>query len=288
MFCQLGTTVFDGLKSFVNWGEESEAIVVELALIGRKPKLEGAALTLDTLNLSLFLHQEFCVVEDEITSLKTSLKNYTILPLLLGNGKYVGDYVIVQMSVIRTQMDAQGNTYAATVAITLKESVPDNKLDQQQQQAVTNGFATGDKKPAVKSARVNKPNCNQTITSYIQTIKANAGKVDSLVRAYAGNSLQASLINTCALSIQQAAAKIVDATNTSGNCVYQNANLSSNAASVKAKAGFVMADTSGTASQLLLQVAQTKKDNDELQAAVKLLVSSANSVTQKVITRNGG
>lgn len=184
MFFQLGTRQYNGLKSFASFGEDSEAIVVEYALIGRKPRLQGVANSLNSISLSFFFHQEFCVVKDEINALKTSKSSYEILPLLSGNGEVLGEYVIIQMSIDHTQMDDMGNTIAANISITLKENVQEDKQKQLQQAAAKNSFATGDKKPVTKSNRTNKPTCNKTVSGYTSSIDSNAAVVNKFVSAY--------------------------------------------------------------------------------------------------------
>ncbi len=87
MYAQIGTTVFDGLQSFVSFSSEEEAVLVEYALINRKPRLQGAGIGLRALSISLFLHQEFCAVKDEVSKLRAAKDTYEVLPLLWGNGQ---------------------------------------------------------------------------------------------------------------------------------------------------------------------------------------------------------
>lgn len=184
MFAQLGTTIFDGLKSFVTFSSDEEAIVVEYALINRKPRLQGTGMGLRTISITLFLNQEYCKVTDEIAKLRRQKDTFEILPLLWGNGTLEGNFVITALSTNNTFMDNLGNLISANVAVILKEAVNDDALDKAQQDAINNAFAVGDKKPATKSTRVNPSPCNSTVASEVSKITSNAAQLDKYMRSY--------------------------------------------------------------------------------------------------------
>lgn len=184
MYCQLGTTVFDGLKSFVTFSSQEDAVIVEYALINRKPRLQGAGIGLVTLSITIFLHQEFCVVKDEIAKLRSSLEKYESLPLLWGNGTVEGNFVIVTLSRNVVEQDPLGNIIAAQIALTLKEFIVENTADSQQQQAQQNAFATGNKQPATKSNRVNPVACNAFVSKEMSLIRSAGADVDSRMQKY--------------------------------------------------------------------------------------------------------
>ena len=180
MYAQLGKTLFDGLTSFVSFSSEEEAIIVEHALINRKPKLQGAGLGLKNLSITIFLHAEFCNVKNEIAAFRVSKDSYEILPLLWGDGTLEGSFVIVSMSVKNEQMDNEGNLYAATVNLSLKESVADNTAPP------PSGFATGNKQPVTKSKRTNPSSCASQISKVLSDINCMAKQLDNDCRSYTG------------------------------------------------------------------------------------------------------
>lgn len=186
MFFQLGTRQYNGLKSFISFSEESEAIVVEYALIGRKPRLEGVANSLNTITVSFFFHKDFCNVKEEIDALKKSKTDYEILPLFNGSGEHYGDYIITSISTDHAQMDDSGNTTAADVSITLKENVQEDKQKQLQQTAAKNAIATGNKQPVTKSKRTNPSSCDTRVAKYVQQICSYNSSVQTYVSAYNG------------------------------------------------------------------------------------------------------
>ena len=196
MYCQLGTTIFDGLKSFVTFSTQEDATIVEHALINRKPRLQGAGIGLVNLSLSLFLHAEFCNVKDELAKLRTSKDSFEVLPLLWGNGDVEGDFVIISLNRDIKQQDGTGNFISATVSVSLKEFVKEAGNNPADQQAKSDAFATGDKQPATKSTRVNPVPCNSFASKQMSLIQSNGAKVDGYMRSYSTGSTD----NTFALT----------------------------------------------------------------------------------------
>lgn len=282
MLASLGTIQFDGLKSFSSWSEDQEVAIVEHSLIGRAPLLEGTGLGLKNLSLSIYLHAEFCKPEEEINKLRTALTTFEILPLLLGNGKLVGEFVLQQMSVTRTQMDKEGNTFAATVSLTLKESVEDNKLKQKQQEASDKAFANGDKKPAVKSTRVNDVSCNNDASSKITTIKSYASVIDKQMRYYTSTGIQNVKLQTDLSSVL----KLLNGLKVL-SCVASNTNLSNQIpASILVTNQFKDAVNYNQVNAIV-NIPAVKTANVNFQAYVKELAKAASSNIQKSATRNG-
>ena len=275
MYAQLGTTIFDGYKSFVSFSQEEEAILVEHALIGRKPRLEGTGLGLRTLTLTLFLHQEFCQVEQEIESLRTSKDSFEILPLLWGNGKVEGRFVIKQLNTDKTFQDGLGNTYAASVDLVLKESVIDNEVDQLQLNAQRNAFAVG-KNPATKSRRINPTRCDQLMTARVSNIRMFGGVVNTAINTNNRSGVLAVQQNCGA--IVDSCAQIIVATETDGSCVSENIDLRNAANNCRAAASNLQADIYTTT--FGPGETSAKDDNVILQSAIKKLCSVAAPIVQ--------
>ena len=227
MYAQLGTVVFDGLKSFVSFSNEEEAILVEHALIGRKPRLQGAGQSLRTLLINIFLHQEFCIVKEEVEKLRISKDTYEVLPLLYGNGQLEGEFVIASLSLSNQIMDSIGNTLAINVSLSLKESIVENKEDQQQQKARDNAFAVGNKKPATKSGRINPTPCNAFVSRQVSLIQSNGAIVSELTKGYkAGNSNNSKAIVTLG-NIKTESDKLKQGVSDPGYpCIYNNSSVS--------------------------------------------------------------
>jgi phage protein U len=279
MYAQLGTTVFDGLKSFVTFSQDEEAVLVEHALISRKPRLQGAGIGLQTLTISLFLHQEFCNVEQETASLRESKNTFEILSLLWGNGKLEGDFVIKQLTVEKVQQDEQGNTYASSVNVVLLESVKDNRIDQAQQDAQQNAFATGTKKPAAKSSRINPKTCEKNISDAVSSIKSNGARVDGDLQGFYYQPIKQNDIQVACEDIISKCASIIVATNVTGSCVFDNDNLRSSANNVRATADGIKGDVYNRA----VDLNTLKSENVILQSAINALAKAAATTTHKAI-----
>lgn len=187
MFFQLGTRQYNGLSSFISFGEQSEAVIVEYALIGRKPLLQGMANSLDVISISFSFHNSFCNVQEEVNALKKSKSSYEVLPLLSGSGILYGEYVITSINIDHTQMDDFGNTTGADVSITLKENVQPDKQQQLQQNAAKNAIATGNKQPISKIQRVNSVSSNAQVSQLSQTINSNSAPALAFCQTYTGS-----------------------------------------------------------------------------------------------------
>lgn len=274
MYAQLGNTVFDGLKSFVSFSQDGDVVLVEHALIGRKPRLQPSGLNLETITLSLFLHQEYCNVELEIAKLISSRDAFEILPLLWGNGKIEGNFVIKQLTRDKVQQDELGNTYASVVTVILKECINDNRLDQAQQDAQKNAFAVN-KKPSTKSSRSNVTTCPQQISLSITRIRSAGGMINSLIAAFDRSGkvivLCEKINNDCIL--------LIDSTNTAGSCIFNNIDIRTAANNVKSEAS----DLIRSAANFQISMIDEKDNNILLQAGISSLVKAASPIVSKAI-----
>ncbi|SHN45942.1 phage tail protein [Chitinophaga sp. CF418] len=276
MYCQLGTTRFDGAKSFVTFNSDEEAIIVEHAIIGRRARLQGAGLGLRNISLSLFLHQEFCQVLHEVRILRQSKNSFEILPLLWGNGHIEGEFVIMTMSETKIQQDAIGNTVSTTVNLTLKESVEEDKLDKKQAEAQASAFAVGSKKPATKSNRVNQKNCEQTVSSLCSGVKANGSVLNKYCQGYTNIGDTNWRIKFVLNRIDEDAKKLADMSATSSSCAYGIPLLNDHAKNVRSCVATLLQDVvinETTYANLLYTpiTLKLKDDNQKLQRAIQTL-----------------
>lgn len=290
MHAQLGVTQFDGAKSFVSFSSDEEAIIVEHALINRPAKLQATARGLRTLTLSLFLHQEFCKVTEEVSRLRNSKNKFEILPLIWGNGQTEGDFVIKSLNESKVQMDAIGNTVAATVQVTLIENFDDDKQNQKQVDAQKNAFAVGDKTPPTKSNRVNPVSCNQRISALISGIKANGGVADRYCQGYTNVARTNALLKFVLKRIDEDCQKIVTESASPSSCANKVPGLGAAGNDVKARTAVLLADINQNETlypHLIYapNIVFLKGHNNELQGAIRKLDNTANSLTKESITK---
>lgn len=188
MYCQLGDIVFEGLKGFEAWSVDgNEASYGEHALIDGKPRLQKTGDTLQELTLTFRLHAKFCNPQQELSKLDKSKTDGEILPLLMGDGTYVSDYVIIAAPYTVDYALADGTIVQATVTLSLKEFVPYSKEEQQQQAARKNAFATGDKQPVV-SRPPQPPTETAMAAKNVTETAQQANEIDGLVSEYENNA----------------------------------------------------------------------------------------------------
>lgn len=281
MYCQLGDILFDGSKSFVSFSDQEELTLVQHALINRKPKLQLTGSGLNQLTLSIFLHQKFTNVANDVAVLKAKMATAEILPLLWGNGKLEGNFVISSFGRQVSDQDTLGNIIACTINLTLLEAVIEDRLEQQQQKAKKDAFATGDKKPVVRNTTKKNPtSCNQTVADNVQAIKSNAKSVDEISRTYTATASQKSKLSNHLTKIEGYAGNLITIANTPASCANNNVQFLSAAINVKDKAGVMKQGVNSGYSKSIIAGA-----NENLQAAIRILASASTSIIQNAITR---
>lgn len=208
MHAQLGNIIFSGLYSFDSMDYEGdEAVYAEFALINGKPRLQKTGDTLQEIVVSLKMHAEFCNPAEQISALKAYKLDGEVLPLLLGNGKYVGDYVIVSMPHTIDQTFDDGSIIQATLSLTLREYVAFNKLEQKALADRRKAFALGNKNPTI----VRASQVDRTLLSFSKNITEslnNAKRADGVIKAV---ELKPSTIMKAATTLKRAVDKGVKA-----------------------------------------------------------------------------
>lgn len=152
MLFQLGDKEFDGIVAPYRWAYRgNEANLAEHALINTKPRLQMTGETLEELELSFKLRADFCNPAQEITDLEQWKSDAEILPLLLGTGEYLKDYLIRSISKSILQTFADGAIIEADISIVLVEYVSGDKERQQAAADRKNAMAVGDKSQVVRN-----------------------------------------------------------------------------------------------------------------------------------------
>jgi phage protein U len=273
MFAQLGTTIFDGSKSFVSFEGEESVELVEHALVSRKPKLFGGGQNLRKITIALFLHQEFCKVSLEENKLRTSMQQYEVLPLLWGNGQLEGYFVIASLNFKKTQMDGLGNTLSATVNLALTETDPPPSKSN------TTSFAVGNKKPATKSNRSNELSCARKISRIISSIRSNDDGINSSVSGYSGQPNLNANYKSYLDQIVTGCNTLLQAISDHASCIHNNIQMANNATAVKTAAQAMYSAVQ--ANQLSpLETQPVKKKAYELEFKVRGLWNAAAPIRQ--------
>src|SRR5688572_4243983 len=147
MHAQLGDIVFEGLVGFQSFSGNSEENYAEHATILNKPRLQKLGSKLDTRELSIRFHISFCDPELELNKLMEAKKKGQILPFTLGNGRYLGDFVIQKMGEDIQQLTVGAAIHEVIVSISLLEYFTPDKESSAANQAASNGFANAQNDP---------------------------------------------------------------------------------------------------------------------------------------------
>ncbi len=146
MLFQLANKTYSGRLAPRSWSTSgNEANLAQLELIGIKPRLQHLGETLEELTLSFKLRVEFCNPQQELEDLETWKRDGEVLPLLLGTGQYVGDYVVKSLEKdILTAFD-DGLPMDVNVEVVLLEYVDEDTEARQAQADRKKALAVGDK-----------------------------------------------------------------------------------------------------------------------------------------------
>lgn len=187
MFAQLGNIKFETVKGFDTWSNGGgDASYAEHEIINGKARLQKTGDQLKELSLTIKFNAHFCNPSQELAALDAAKGAGEILGLLLGDGTYLGDYVIVSTPSTIDDAFANGTPIQITVNLTLKEFVAFSKLEIQQQAARRKAFAVGDKDPVIK--RTPQPFSNAATASKLvirTTEQTNA--INGMVGNYEDN-----------------------------------------------------------------------------------------------------
>lgn len=146
MFFQLGDKIFQGLLAPSSWSTTgNDAMYSEHALINGKPRLQMTGEALERVSLTIRLRAEFCIPANELKQLEDWQSSGTVLPLLLGNGTYLRDYVITSMPRTHLQFLPDGTLLDCDLSVSLLEYVAYSKLEEENLKARKAAFAVGDK-----------------------------------------------------------------------------------------------------------------------------------------------
>ena len=121
MFAKLGEIQFDILPYISDMDESSTSNYAEHAVIEGKPKLQYMGENLDEINFSVKFNLAYCIPSQEIKKLKDAKAKHEAMPLIYGNGEYVGKFVIEEIRKTAVQNDNFGNIIAIDANIRLRE-----------------------------------------------------------------------------------------------------------------------------------------------------------------------
>lgn len=173
MYAQLGNIRFEGLRGFSNFSHERGVNYAQHELINGKPRLQAVGDNLDTISFGMYLHSEFTNPEADIETLRLSMQNREVLPLILGNGRVLGFFVIPNFSQVNSFTDPKGNLIEVTLSVELLEAFNSNPLQEAINQAISQAFATSVRNSNVRSVLPAKLSQGMTMNTEISNIQTS-------------------------------------------------------------------------------------------------------------------
>lgn len=206
MFAQLGSITFKELFGPTSFNYEGdEAVYAEHDVLGSRPRLKKTGDTLQQITMEIKLHGEFCNPTNQLAKLKQAKDDGTVLPLFLGNGKYINDYVVISLPYVVNRTFDDGTILEATVTLTLREYVSFGALEQKQQAARKASFGIGAGQAI--SFKIQPDNNAKSVNKAITATNQQTTKINSLVSDFQNNASRGSVI---AKKITEACDKAAD------------------------------------------------------------------------------
>ena len=283
MYAQLGNIRFEQLKGFSSLEETFGVNYAQHERISGKPRLEAIGDLLDTISFSMYLHSDFTDPEADISALKKSLTDREVLPLILGNGTIVGNFVIPNFSKTTEFTDPSGNIISATLSVELLEYFDDNTIDSLNKSAINKAFATSDRGSNVRSVLPPKLTPAMAVSKDIAKIETSGKLTTQYVASAEANP---NTLDFYSKKIQDNLDKMTESANTIQSSLSSSQELLDLATSLPASI-----DSVNTAIQNVVAIFPVSDTNDlkALTAQLNLQILNAKSasvgISNQSITR---
>lgn len=124
MYFMLGSVAFEPVD-LTDFNETHAADFAEHSVLKGKPRLQAMGEKLTELNFAIRLHHTLGGVERRYQELLGAKSKQDALPLIIGRGKYKGNFVITDISSVTLFTDKFGNALCREMNINLREFVGD-------------------------------------------------------------------------------------------------------------------------------------------------------------------
>lgn len=122
MYFMLGKVAFEPVD-LTDFNESHSAEFVEHAVLKGKPRLQAMGEKLSELSFAIRLHHKIGGVEKRYQALLSAQAKQEAMPLIIGRGKYKGNFVITDISSATLFTDKFGNALAREIHISLREFI---------------------------------------------------------------------------------------------------------------------------------------------------------------------
>ena len=141
MFAQLGNIIFQNKLGFVSLESSDAATYSEIEIFGRKPKIQKTGDALRKLEVGLYFHKNFTDPAASIERLNIEMRQGNVLPLVMGDGDFVGNFVISSIRKTTSTTASDGSIISAFAALNLIEDADASKPAERASNAAAEGFA---------------------------------------------------------------------------------------------------------------------------------------------------
>lgn len=196
MYAQLGNIIFEELKGFSNWRQDYKSKYAEHKRINGKSRLEALGEQLENINFGIQLHQDFINPKQAFDELNEARINNEVLSLVLGNGEYINDFVIISISKNHIQTASDGTVILMNLSVSLKEDFNPNKEEREKSIRINDSmnnnpsnvvenigdFGTKSDATQVTEKIVDAEDQSKTITNVIDEYEQNESKIEKAER----------------------------------------------------------------------------------------------------------
>lgn len=283
MYAQLGNVQFLGLKGFNSFSDSRSIDYAEHKLIEGKPRLQRVGDNLQQLSLSILLHASFCNPESETDTLYELMENAEVLPLILGNGVYQGDFVIESINRDVSDTDSSGNVISQTLSLSLKEYFVIDKLLNKSIEARKNAFASSD--GGVRVVRTILPIKPSLAKAAMLDVKITKMEVKNIDKYVSNASVNTSQNNFWSAKISSSLSKIEVAIDDLNEKI-QNVSLNSVAGSTQSSITGVFTSVQNMKAALpITDINSVKNLSSALSGSVNFLNSSVTNIVGEIASR---
>lgn len=127
-FCLVGDLELALASTPDKWTEKGSHELTEHKVMNGRPKLQSCGNELNELSLDFVLHAETSDIGKIYNSLWASKEAGEALSIVMGDGEYLGEYCIAEMSFDRKATFPNGTTLCAQVSVTFKEYVESDAI----------------------------------------------------------------------------------------------------------------------------------------------------------------
>jgi phage protein U len=181
MLATLGNIIFEPPNSFMSLIRDHEISYAEHALIGRKPRLQRTGSGLQKYQFQMKLRPEFTSPEGAMVQIDAAKESSQVLPFVLGNGRYLGNFVIKRSEETLVKTFADGSILEAVISVDLIEYASDSLLPAQTAAALAQAFSRLQNTPVTTADLSQQSGDGASALESVQYMRSESARVNNLL-----------------------------------------------------------------------------------------------------------